>query len=148
MGIHTGDAEQAGGRYVGLGVNRAARIAAVAARRPDPGVGRDPRPRMQTTRSPGVTAARPGRAPAQGPGRAGPHLPGRGRRACRRDFPPLRTLDARPNNLPTQLTTFVGRDAELDEAAGLLATTRLLTLTGPGGTGKTRLSLQLAARGR
>jgi len=62
------------------------------------------------------------------------------------EFPPLRTLDARPNNLPTQLTTFIGRDAELDEAAGLLATTRLLTLTGPGGTGKTRLSLQLAAR--
>jgi predicted ATPase/class 3 adenylate cyclase len=62
------------------------------------------------------------------------------------DFPPLRTPDAHPNNLPTQLTTFVGRDAELDEAAGLLAGTRLLTLTGPGGTGKTRLSLQLAAR--
>ena len=61
-------------------------------------------------------------------------------------FPPLRTLDARPNNLPMQLTSFVGRDAELDETAGLLATTRLLTLTGPGGTGKTRLSLQLAAR--
>jgi predicted ATPase/class 3 adenylate cyclase len=62
------------------------------------------------------------------------------------DFPALRSLDARPNNLPTQLTTFIGRDSELDEAAGLLATTRLLTLTGPGGTGKTRLSLQLAAR--
>ena len=62
------------------------------------------------------------------------------------EFPPIRTIDARPNNLPTQLTTFIGRDAELDEAAGLLATTRLLTLTGPGGTGKTRLSLQLAAR--
>ena len=61
-------------------------------------------------------------------------------------FPPPRTPDAHPNNLPTQLTTFVGRDAELAEAAGLLATTRLLTLTGPGGTGKTRLSLQLAAR--
>ena len=62
------------------------------------------------------------------------------------DFPVLRSLDARPNNLPTQLTTFVGRDAELDAAARLLAGTRLLTLTGPGGTGKTRLSLQLAAR--
>ena len=62
------------------------------------------------------------------------------------DFPALRSLDARPNNLPTQLTTFIGRDAELETAAGLLATTRLLTLTGPGGTGKTRLSLQLAAR--
>jgi predicted ATPase/class 3 adenylate cyclase len=61
------------------------------------------------------------------------------------DFPPLRSLDARPNNLPAQLTTFVGRDRELAEAAALLATARLLTLSGPGGTGKTRLALQLAA---
>jgi predicted ATPase/class 3 adenylate cyclase len=61
------------------------------------------------------------------------------------DFPPPRTPDAHPNNLPTQLTTFVGRDMELAEAADLLARTRLLTLTGPGGTGKTRLSLQLAS---
>ena len=50
-----------------------------------------------------------------------------------------------PNNLPTQLTTFVGRERELAEAGGLLRSTRLLTLTGPGGTGKTRLSLQVAA---
>ncbi|MCV0402660.1 MAG: hypothetical protein K5924_03000 [Chloroflexi bacterium] len=61
------------------------------------------------------------------------------------DFPPLRTLDAIPNNLPTQLTSFVGRRALVDEARRLLAGTRALTLTGPGGTGKTRLSLQLAA---
>ena len=60
-------------------------------------------------------------------------------------FPPLRSLDARPNNLPTQLTTFVGRERELAEAGALLADTRLLTMTGPGGTGKTRLSLQVAA---
>ena len=63
----------------------------------------------------------------------------------RSDFPPVRSLDARPNNLPTQVTSFVGREHELATAAGLLATTRLLTLTGPGGTGKTRLALQLAA---
>ncbi len=55
----------------------------------------------------------------------------------------LRTTPARPNNLPLQLTSFVGR-AEIEEARRLLATTRLLTLTGPGGTGKTRLALQLA----
>src|SRR5207245_5474062 len=58
---------------------------------------------------------------------------------------PIRSLDRRPNNLPTQLTSFVGRDVELADAERLLGTTRLLTLTGPGGTGKTRLSLQLAA---
>jgi predicted ATPase/class 3 adenylate cyclase len=59
-------------------------------------------------------------------------------------FPVLRTLSARPNNLPVQLTSFVGRD-ELAEASRLLGVTHLLTLTGPGGTGKTRLALQLAA---
>ena len=58
-------------------------------------------------------------------------------------FPALRTLDLTPNNLPPQLTSFVGR-AEVDRAATLLDRTRLLTLTGPGGTGKTRLSLALA----
>ncbi len=58
-------------------------------------------------------------------------------------FPPLRTLDTKPNNLPVQLTSFVGR-AELAAARRALADTRLLTLTGPGGTGKTRLALQLA----
>jgi predicted ATPase len=61
------------------------------------------------------------------------------------DFPPLRSLDARPNNLPTQLTSFVGRERELAEAGALLETNRLVTFTGPGGTGKTRLSLQVAA---
>ena len=61
------------------------------------------------------------------------------------DFPPVRSLDVQPNNLPVQLTSFVGRDRELDEVAALLARTRLLTLSGPGGTGKTRLALQLAA---
>jgi predicted ATPase/class 3 adenylate cyclase len=61
------------------------------------------------------------------------------------DFPSVRSLDAKPNNLPVQLTSFVGRDHELQAVARLLAENRLLTLTGPGGTGKTRLALQLAA---
>ncbi|HXA42986.1 MAG TPA: adenylate/guanylate cyclase domain-containing protein [Candidatus Solibacter sp.] len=61
------------------------------------------------------------------------------------EFPPLKSLDATPNNLPTQMTTFVGRDEEVARAHELLHTVRLLTLTGPGGTGKTRLSVQVAA---
>ena len=60
-------------------------------------------------------------------------------------FPALRSLDATPNNLPRQLTSFIGREREIAEIKELLATTRLLTLTGPGGCGKTRLSLQVAA---
>ena len=61
------------------------------------------------------------------------------------DFPPLQSLNAIPNNLPIQVTSFVGRERELSELKRLLPTTRLLTLTGSGGTGKTRLSLQVAA---
>jgi predicted ATPase len=60
------------------------------------------------------------------------------------DFPPLRALDSAAHNLPVQLTSFIGREREMEEARRLLASTRLLTLTGPGGTGKTRLSLQVA----
>ncbi|HUS17830.1 MAG TPA: tetratricopeptide repeat protein, partial [Chloroflexia bacterium] len=59
-------------------------------------------------------------------------------------FPPLRALPAFQHNLPIPLTSFIGRKREMSEAARLLSTTRLLTLVGPGGTGKTRLSLQVA----
>jgi predicted ATPase len=75
-----------------------------------------------------------------------PDLPG--------EFPPLKTIDALPNNLPADLTNFIGRQQELDELKGLLTgeimgnggprrAPRLVTLIGPGGTGKTRLSLQV-----
>lgn len=59
-------------------------------------------------------------------------------------FPPLKTLDTFRTNLPAQLTSFVGREKEIAEVKALLAASRLITLTGPGGTGKTRLSLQVA----
>lgn len=61
-------------------------------------------------------------------------------------FPPLRSLDVTPHNLPVQLTSFVGRERELDELGQLLADARLVTLVGAGGAGKTRLALHAAAR--
>ena len=64
----------------------------------------------------------------------------------RSEFPEPRTLDARPNNLLVQLTPFIGRDREVTEICELLDSARLVTLTGPGGTGKTRLSLEVAVR--
>ena len=60
-------------------------------------------------------------------------------------FPPLQTLDVFRNNLPVQLTSFIGREQEIGEIKQLLKIYHLVTLIGPGGTGKTRLSLQVTA---
>ncbi len=143
MGIHSGEGVLADGTYVGNDVNRASRIAAAA---------HGGQILLSETASALVADGLP-------PGTAlrslGEHRLKdlRPERLCQlvidglpQDFPPIRSLDARPNNLPTQLTTFVGREKELHEAGELLMGARLLTLTGPGGTGKTRLSLELAAR--
>ncbi len=61
------------------------------------------------------------------------------------EFDPLRTLDNLPNNLPLSVTSFIGRDQDVAEIKRLLGTTRLLTILGSGGVGKTRLSLHIAA---
>ena len=66
-------------------------------------------------------------------------------RDLRQQFPALRSLEAIPNNLPQQVTSFVGREQALADLKRLLARVRLLTLTGSGGCGKTRLGLQVAA---
>jgi predicted ATPase/class 3 adenylate cyclase len=143
MGIHTGEALVHDGSYVGLDVHRAARIAAV-------GHGGQ------------VLLSEASRSLVEQSLPEGVALRDLGRHRLKdlaqperiyeividgltSQFPPLRSLDATPNNLPTQLTSFVGREREVAEAGRLLAGSRLLTLTGPGGAGKTRLSLQLAA---
>ncbi len=142
MGLHSGEAAVAGGSLVGLDINRAARISAVAhggqilASDATRALVAATLPSDVALRDLGEYRLRDLLAPERLVQVTAEGLPSA--------FPPPRTLDARPNNLPTQLTTFVGRQQELDEAGGLLETSRLLTLTGPGGTGKTRLSLQLA----
>jgi predicted ATPase/class 3 adenylate cyclase len=143
MGLHTGEGLLSGGSYVGLDVHRAARIAAsghggqvlvsgttaalVDGRLPD-GV---------RLREMGEHRLKDLSRPERILGLVIDDLPS--------DFPPLGTLNAVPNNLPTQLTSFLGREREISEARQLLIEGRLLTLTGPGGTGKTRLALQIAA---
>ena len=61
-------------------------------------------------------------------------------------FPPLKTLEYSPHNLPEQLTSFIGREKEIKEVKELLDSARLVTLTGSGGTGKTRLSQEVGAQ--
>jgi predicted ATPase/class 3 adenylate cyclase len=143
MGIHAGEVSVVGGSLVGLAINRTARIAGVA-HGGQVLVSATVRTLAGADLPPGVTLVDLGphrlkdlREPEHLYQLSAPDLPA--------SFPPLATLDARPNNLPTQLTSFVGREAELASAGGLLASNRLVTLTGPGGTGKTRLSLQVAA---
>ena len=142
MGVHTGLGVLVAGTYVGHDVNRAARIAAA---------GHGGQILLSDATRALVADALPAGSRLRDLGehrlkdlRPEPiaHLVIEGLAA---DFPPIRSVDARPNNLPVQLTSFVGRERELEEARALLGRTRLLTLTGPGGTGKTRLGLQLAA---
>jgi len=143
MGLHTGTAMPGGDNYIGLDVHRAARIAATG-HGGQIVVG-------ETTRDAAGGAAPPGTAYRDlGAHRlkdlATPeHLYQLDVEGLPVDFPALRTLDARANNLPVQLTSFVGREAEIAAVADLLAGNALVTLTGPGGAGKTRIALQVAA---
>ena len=62
------------------------------------------------------------------------------------NFPTIKSLDTQPNNLPAQLTSFIGREKEIAEIKALLGSARLVTLTGSGGTGKTRLSIEVGVQ--
>ncbi len=143
MGLHTGEPAIGQTGYVGIDVHRAARIASAAhggqvlLSETTHVLGADSLPPGVGVKDLGEHRLKDLQRPEHLFQLVIPDLPS--------DFLPLRSLNAVPNNLPTQLTTFVGRADTLAEAKRLLDNTRLLTLTGTGGTGKTRLSLQLAA---
>ncbi len=143
MGLHTGEADLRDGDYYGSAVNRCARIratghggqiivSAAAAQ-----LMRYELPHDAGLRDLGRHRLKDLTEPEQLYQLEAPGLP--------RSFPPLKTLGYRPNNLPLAQTDFLGREREVAQALRLLRAERLATLTGPGGTGKTRLALQVAA---
>jgi predicted ATPase/class 3 adenylate cyclase len=145
MGIHCGEAAATETGLVGLEVHRAARVAAV-------GYGG-----QVLVSEAAAVLVRDGLPPGAALADLGTHrLKDLGRperifqltaAGMQARFPPLRSLGnpALPNNLPAELATFVGRDRERAEVRALVESSRLVTLTGAGGSGKTRLSLQVAA---
>jgi predicted ATPase/class 3 adenylate cyclase len=144
VGLHAGTAHRAGDDYGGFEVSRAARVAAA-------GWGgqiviSDPvRALIGDALEDGWSVVDLGRHRL-----AGVPDPQRLYQLCApglaSDFPPLRGAGAASESLPARLTSIVGREDELESLARLLEGTRLLTLTGPGGTGKTTLALELARR--
>jgi predicted ATPase/class 3 adenylate cyclase len=142
-GLHLGTDERRDGDFYGRAVNRAARIMGAAHGE-------------QILLSAVVAERLGGRLPPQVTLRdlgrvrlrdlAGPeHLVQVVHPRLRSDFPPLRSLEGTPNNLPQQVNSFVGRDRDMAQVRAMLARARLLTLLGMGGLGKSRLSVQVAA---
>ena len=135
MGLHTGETQERGGDYYGSAVNRAARVMAVA----HGGQVVATRATVEvagaafTTRSLGDHRLRD-LAAAQELFQVGDGT-----------FPPLKSVDVVPTNLPTVRTELIGRTDDIEALAALLARERLVTLTGVGGVGKTRLALGVAA---
>ena len=143
MGLHTGEAILGGDNYTGIDLHRAARIAA-AAHGGQVLLSEATHALVAQTLPEGVAARQLGEyrlkdlsQPERLYQLEVPGLP--------QEFPPIRSLDTRQGNLPEPLTSFVGRREELAEIPEILAETRLLTLTGPGGSGKTRLSIQVGS---
>jgi predicted ATPase/class 3 adenylate cyclase len=145
MGLHAGAPQVVGDRYIGLDVHRAARIAAaghggqILLSASAAELARHDLPDGVAFRDVGIHRLKDLQQPERIYQLLGPDLPA--------EFPPLKTLDARPHNLPVQPTPLLGREEEIARLCALLrrGDVRLVTLTGPGGVGKTRLGLQVAA---
>jgi predicted ATPase/class 3 adenylate cyclase len=143
MGLHTGLGRLGGDNYVGLDVHRAARLMATAhggqivvSESTHSLVRNDP-PADVSFLDLGTHRLKDLAQPERVFQIVHPDLP--------TEFPQLRSLEGFPNNLPAQLSTFLGREETLRAVQEVLDASRLVTLTGPGGVGKTRLALQVAA---
>src|SRR4029453_4826733 len=146
MGPHTGEGILGGDNYLGLDVHRAARIAA-AGHGGQGLVSGATRGLVANALPQGVSLRDLGRHRLRDLAVA-EHLYDLVIEGLPAEFPPPRPLGTTPRNLPVQLTSFVGRDEEVAEVERLLDRARLVTLTGPGGVGKTRLALAVAERVR
>jgi class 3 adenylate cyclase len=140
MGLHTCEAELREGDYFGSAVNRAARLMSIA----------HGGQVVLSSATAEVVVESGFDLQDLGEHRlAGLSRPERVWQLCSpriaREFPALRSLDVLPGNLPRQMTSFVGRDKEVEELATLVRSRALVTLTGVGGVGKTRLALEVAA---
>jgi predicted ATPase len=142
MGIHTGTAERRDDDYYGLAVNRAARLMS-AAHGGQVLVSHATEEVLRDDSAADIELVDLGEYRLRDLTRAERvfQLVAAG---LRRAFPSLRALDNLPTNLPLQITSFVGREEDLATIAKLIDDARLVTLTGPGGVGKTRLAMQVA----
>jgi predicted ATPase/class 3 adenylate cyclase len=143
MALHSGIAQERDGDYFGPPVNRVARLLAaghggqVLLSLATVELLRDHMPEDTSLRDYGERRLKDLVRPEHIFQLLAPDLPS--------EFPPLKSLESFPNNLPVQLTSFVGREKEIAEVKRLLTATHLLTLMGTGGAGKTRLSLQVGS---
>ncbi len=143
MAVHVGHADERGGDYFGPSVNRVARLLAVGyggqvlVSGAAADLAQGEMPAQTALRDLGLHRLKDLAQPEQVYQLVAPDLP--------QKFFPLRSLDVLPNNLPLQLTSFVGRETEIQRIVDLLGPHRLVTLVGTGGVGKSRLALQVGA---